>query len=103
MNTQEHLLVTQEVLGQGGATWQKSPQLPRDYLGSTLSPSITLYLCVHSWVLYEKPEFQGQKLVLPEGEVELRALGSAWKTQGVGSLRRGVRVSGCNGMDTALL
>ncbi|XP_054996570.1 beta/gamma crystallin domain-containing protein 2 [Sorex araneus] len=43
------------------------------------------------WVLYEEPEFQGQKLVLPEGEVELRALGSAWRTQGIGSLRRGVR------------
>lgn len=43
------------------------------------------------WVLYEEPEFRGQKLVLLEGEVELRALGSAWKTQGVGSLKRGVR------------
>ncbi|XP_055979584.1 beta/gamma crystallin domain-containing protein 2 [Sorex fumeus] len=43
------------------------------------------------WVLYEEPEFQGQKLVLPEGEVELRALGSAWRTQGIGSLRRAVR------------
>eukprot|EP00069_Balaena_mysticetus_P016356 bmy_02020T0 len=44
------------------------------------------------WVLYEEPAFQGQKLVLPEGDVELGALGPAWSTQGIGSLRRVVRV-----------
>ncbi|XP_054427468.1 beta/gamma crystallin domain-containing protein 2 [Pteronotus mesoamericanus] len=43
------------------------------------------------WVLYEKPEFQGQKLVLPEGNVELRASGPAWSIKGIGSLRRVVR------------
>ncbi|XP_004426185.2 PREDICTED: absent in melanoma 1-like protein [Ceratotherium simum simum] len=43
------------------------------------------------WVLYEEPEFQGRKLVLPEGDVELGTPGSAWSTQGIGSLRRVVR------------
>ncbi|KAB1268629.1 Beta/gamma crystallin domain-containing protein 2 [Camelus dromedarius] len=43
------------------------------------------------WVLYEEPEFQGRKLVLPEGDVELGAPGPAWSTQGIGSLRRVVR------------
>uniref|UniRef100_A0A8C0CPS2 Crystallin beta-gamma domain containing 2 n=1 Tax=Balaenoptera musculus TaxID=9771 RepID=A0A8C0CPS2_BALMU len=43
------------------------------------------------WVLYEEPAFRGQKLVLPEGDVELGALGPAWSTQGIGSLRRVVR------------
>uniref|UniRef100_A0A4X1VN31 Beta/gamma crystallin 'Greek key' domain-containing protein n=1 Tax=Sus scrofa TaxID=9823 RepID=A0A4X1VN31_PIG len=43
------------------------------------------------WVLYEEPEFQGRKLVLPEGDVELRAPGPAWSPQGIGSLRRVVR------------
>ncbi|KAM4873519.1 beta/gamma crystallin domain-containing protein 2 [Thomomys bottae] len=41
------------------------------------------------WMLYEQPEFQGRKLVLPEGDVELRA--PAWATQGIGSLRQIVR------------
>ncbi|KAK2106231.1 Beta/gamma crystallin domain-containing protein 2, partial [Saguinus oedipus] len=40
------------------------------------------------WVLYEEPEFLGQKLVLPEGDVELRAPGTKWSPQGIGSLRR---------------
>ncbi|XP_059872906.1 beta/gamma crystallin domain-containing protein 2 isoform X2 [Delphinus delphis] len=43
------------------------------------------------WVLYEEPAFRGQKLVLPEGDVELGALGPAWSTQAIGSLRRVVR------------
>ncbi|MEJ1282299.1 crystallin beta-gamma domain containing 2 [Cricetulus griseus] len=43
------------------------------------------------WILYEQPEFQGEKLVLPEGDVELRALASTWSTRGIGSLRRAVR------------
>ncbi|XP_016075000.1 PREDICTED: absent in melanoma 1-like protein [Miniopterus natalensis] len=43
------------------------------------------------WVLYEEPEFQGRKLVLPEGDVELRASGPAWSIQSIGSLRRVVR------------
>ncbi|KAM7098211.1 beta/gamma crystallin domain-containing protein 2 isoform 2-T2 [Molossus nigricans] len=40
------------------------------------------------WVLYEEPEFRGRKLVLPEGDVELRASGPAWSIQSIGSLRR---------------
>uniref|UniRef100_A0A2K6UJI8 Crystallin beta-gamma domain containing 2 n=3 Tax=Saimiri boliviensis boliviensis TaxID=39432 RepID=A0A2K6UJI8_SAIBB len=40
------------------------------------------------WVLYEEPEFLGQKLVLPEGDMELRAPGTKWSPQGIGSLRR---------------
>ncbi|XP_015412677.1 PREDICTED: absent in melanoma 1-like protein [Myotis davidii] len=43
------------------------------------------------WVLYEEPEFRGRKLVLPEGDVELRAAGPAWSVHGIGSLRRVVR------------
>ncbi|XP_054939456.1 beta/gamma crystallin domain-containing protein 2 isoform X1 [Physeter macrocephalus] len=43
------------------------------------------------WMLYEEPAFRGQKLVLPEGDVELGALGPAWSTQGIGSLRRVVQ------------
>nr|XP_058926234.1 beta/gamma crystallin domain-containing protein 2 [Kogia breviceps] len=43
------------------------------------------------WMLYKEPAFRGQKLVLPEGDVELGALGPAWSTQGIGSLRRVVR------------
>uniref|UniRef100_A0A8C6R2R6 Crystallin beta-gamma domain containing 2 n=1 Tax=Nannospalax galili TaxID=1026970 RepID=A0A8C6R2R6_NANGA len=43
------------------------------------------------WMIYEQPEFQGQKLVLPEGDVELRALVSTWSPQGIGSLRRVVQ------------
>ncbi|XP_006924450.1 beta/gamma crystallin domain-containing protein 2 [Pteropus alecto] len=43
------------------------------------------------WLLYEEPEFRGQKLILPEGDVELGASGPAWSTQGIGSLRRAVR------------
>nr|XP_020014288.1 absent in melanoma 1-like protein [Castor canadensis] len=41
------------------------------------------------WMLYEQPEFQGRKLVLPEGDLELRA--PAWTTEGIGSLRRVVQ------------
>ncbi|XP_007933959.1 beta/gamma crystallin domain-containing protein 2 [Orycteropus afer afer] len=40
------------------------------------------------WVLYEEPEFRGQKLVLPEGDVELQP---AWSSKGIGSLRRVVQ------------
>ncbi|XP_045867910.1 beta/gamma crystallin domain-containing protein 2 isoform X3 [Meles meles] len=43
------------------------------------------------WVLYEEPEFQGRKLVVAEGKVDLGAPESAWSTQGIGSLRRVVR------------
>ncbi|KAK2488866.1 hypothetical protein MC885_010038 [Smutsia gigantea] len=43
------------------------------------------------WVLYEEPEFQGRKLVLPEGDAELGVPGSVWSTQGIGSLRRVVQ------------
>ncbi|KAM5269596.1 beta/gamma crystallin domain-containing protein 2 isoform 2-T2 [Hipposideros larvatus] len=43
------------------------------------------------WAIYEEVAFQGQKLVLPEGDVELRASGPGWSTQGIGSLRRVVR------------
>uniref|UniRef100_G3TM58 Crystallin beta-gamma domain containing 2 n=1 Tax=Loxodonta africana TaxID=9785 RepID=G3TM58_LOXAF len=43
------------------------------------------------WVLYEEPEFQGRKLVLPEGDVELQAPGTAWSPKGIGSLRRVVQ------------
>ncbi|MBZ3882063.1 Absent in melanoma 1-like protein [Sciurus carolinensis] len=42
------------------------------------------------WVLYEQPEFQGRKLLLPEGDMELGVPGPAWSTQGIGSLRRAV-------------
>ena len=59
-----------------------------------LSLLVTLGLCAHSWALYEEPEFRGQKLVVPEGDVDLGAAGPAWRTQGIGSLRRVVRVSG---------
>ena len=65
----------------------------RDILPTQLH-SMTLGLCAHSWVLHEQPGFQGQKLVLPQGDTELGAPGSAWSTQGIGSLRRVVRVSG---------
>ncbi|CAK6440796.1 unnamed protein product [Pipistrellus nathusii] len=43
------------------------------------------------WVLYEEPEFRGRKLVLPEGDVDLRDEGPAWSIQSIGSLRRVVR------------
>ncbi|KAM9244951.1 beta/gamma crystallin domain-containing protein 2 isoform 1-T1 [Dugong dugon] len=43
------------------------------------------------WVLYEEPEFRGRKLVLPEGDVELRAPGTEWSPKGIGSLRRVVQ------------
>uniref|UniRef100_A0A8C7BX96 Beta/gamma crystallin 'Greek key' domain-containing protein n=1 Tax=Neovison vison TaxID=452646 RepID=A0A8C7BX96_NEOVI len=43
------------------------------------------------WVLYEEPEFQGRKLVVAEGMVDLGAPESVWSTQGIGSLRRVVR------------
>ncbi|XP_050011048.1 beta/gamma crystallin domain-containing protein 2 isoform X4 [Alexandromys fortis] len=43
------------------------------------------------WILYEQPEFQGQKVVLPEGDVDISTLASTWSTQGIGSLRRAVR------------
>ncbi|KFO37704.1 Absent in melanoma 1-like protein [Fukomys damarensis] len=42
------------------------------------------------WVLYEQPKFQGRKLVLPEGDMDLRALQPAWNTRGIGSLRLAV-------------
>ena len=44
-------------------------------------------------MLYEEPEFRGQKLVLPEGDMELRTPGTKWSPQGIGSLRRVVWVS----------
>lgn len=71
------------------------PEPPRDAAlwVHPLQPSDPGSLC-HSWVLYEEPEFRGQKLVLPEGDVELRAAGPAWSTHSIGSLRRVVRVSG---------
>lgn len=62
--------------------------------GYILSPPVTLGLCAPSWVLYEEPEFQGRKLFVPEGDMDLGASGTAWSTQGIGSLRRVVRVSG---------
>lgn len=78
--------------GQPGRTPLSYPEiLPCGY---TLSNPVTLGLCAHSWVLYEEPEFRGRKLVLPEGDVDLRAAGPAWSTQSIGSLRRVVRVSG---------
>ncbi|XP_058533202.1 beta/gamma crystallin domain-containing protein 2 [Ochotona princeps] len=43
------------------------------------------------WVLYEEPEFRGRKLVLPEGDMELRGPEPAWSTHGIGSLRRVVQ------------
>lgn len=55
---------------------------------------MTQGFCAHSWVMYGEPEFRGRKLVLPEGDVELGASGSGRSTQGIGSLRRVVRVSG---------
>ncbi|XP_006883550.1 PREDICTED: uncharacterized protein LOC102849568 [Elephantulus edwardii] len=44
-----------------------------------------------SWVLYEEPEFRGQKLVLLEGDVELQGPGIVWSPQGIGSLRKAVQ------------
>lgn len=44
-------------------------------------------------MLYEEPEFGGQKLVLPEGDMELRTPETKWSPQGIGSLRRVVWVS----------
>lgn len=78
--------------GQPGRAPLSYPEiLPGGYI---LSNPVTPGPCAHSWVLYEEPEFRGRKLVLPEGEVELRAEGPAWSTQSIGSLRRVVRVSG---------
>ncbi|XP_074074119.1 beta/gamma crystallin domain-containing protein 2 [Macrotis lagotis] len=56
-----------------------------------LPPPTSLRVLRGGWLLYEKPGFQGQKLVLPEGDMELRELGTAWSPLIIGSLRRIVR------------
>lgn len=76
-------------------TWQQPPQRPTAPASwYILSHPVTQGLCAHSWALYEEPEFRGRKLVLPEGDVELRASGPAWSVRSIGSLRRVVWVSG---------
>ncbi|XP_051844103.1 beta/gamma crystallin domain-containing protein 2 isoform X4 [Antechinus flavipes] len=56
-----------------------------------LPPPASLRVLRGGWLLYEKPGFQGQKLVLPEGNTELRMSGPAGAPVTVGSLRRIVR------------
>ncbi|XP_068935198.1 beta/gamma crystallin domain-containing protein 2 isoform X3 [Petaurus breviceps papuanus] len=56
-----------------------------------LPPPASLRVLRGGWILYEKPGFQGQKLVLPEGDMELRGSGTAWSPVTIGSLRRIVR------------
>ncbi|XP_028615787.1 beta/gamma crystallin domain-containing protein 2 isoform X3 [Grammomys surdaster] len=57
---------------------------------SAWAPVASIRVIRGCWILYEQPEFRGQKLLLPEGDVELRALASAWCLQGIGSLKRAV-------------
>ncbi|XP_027631944.1 beta/gamma crystallin domain-containing protein 2 [Tupaia chinensis] len=54
------------------------------------APTASLRVVRGCWVLYEEPDFRGQKLALPEGDVELRGLGPAWRPRDIGSLRRAV-------------
>ncbi|GAB1289049.1 Crystallin beta-gamma domain-containing 2 [Apodemus speciosus] len=61
---------------------------------SAWAPVASIRVIRGCWMLYEQPEFRGRKLLLPEGDVELRALAAAWTLQGIGSLRRAVRVKG---------
>lgn len=79
-------------------TWANLTETPSGtpplLCGYILYPPMTPGLCAYSWVLYEEPEFRGRKLVVPEGDVDLGAPGPAWSTQGIGSVRRVVRVSG---------
>ncbi|XP_072465559.1 beta/gamma crystallin domain-containing protein 2 isoform X2 [Notamacropus eugenii] len=56
-----------------------------------LPPPVSLRVLRGGWMLYEKPGFQGQKLVLPEGDMELRVSGTAWSPVTIGSLRRIIR------------
>ncbi|XP_043852105.1 beta/gamma crystallin domain-containing protein 2 [Dromiciops gliroides] len=56
-----------------------------------LPPPASLRVLRGVWLLYEKAGFQGQKLVLPEGDMELRVSGTAWSPLTIGSLRRIVR------------
>ncbi|XP_044524672.1 beta/gamma crystallin domain-containing protein 2 [Gracilinanus agilis] len=56
-----------------------------------LPPTASLRVLRGGWMLYEKPGFQGQKLVLPEGDLELGASGAVWSSGAVGSLQRTVR------------
>ena len=58
---------------------------------SAWDPVASIRVIRGCWILYEQPEFRGQKLSLPEGDVELRALACAWSLQGFGSLRRAVQ------------
>nr|XP_004657544.2 LOW QUALITY PROTEIN: beta/gamma crystallin domain-containing protein 2 [Jaculus jaculus] len=71
--------------GSSREVWRDVP----DALSWAPIASIRVVRCC--WVLYEQPEFQGRKLFLPEGDVDFRALTSAWSNQGIGSLRRVVR------------
>ncbi|XP_031234861.1 beta/gamma crystallin domain-containing protein 2 [Mastomys coucha] len=68
--------------GRGREVWEDTAD------ASAWAPVASIRVIRGCWMLYEQPEFRGQKLLLPEGDVELSSLASVWSLQGIGSLRR---------------